>query len=314
MSWCPFATKMELQPESDSQPSIVPDQFILHSIAAPWTIQRIYEYWRDSTNLESHFGLGYDGSLGQYIGTQTRADANFAANRRSNGHGAISMETASNLDHTDPWTAAQIETIVKTLDWAAREHGIPRRKCRSWDDAGFGYHRLYPEWSTGGTACPGDARVAQFNNIILPRVIAGDVTPTPPAQEDPVPTQLSGSNAIDVSLNPGEWLPLALDADGGHFLQGPTGPLAAVVHLYFDVATPADTKIQGKFYLTDLNNENPSDYLTTDARGGGGHQFAHATPVPSGKRLWFAARAVPADGSSSTLLLHRDLKGHYWEA
>lgn len=49
MSWCPFATKFELQPESDGQPAIRPTQFIAHSIAAPWTPKRTYEYWRDRT-------------------------------------------------------------------------------------------------------------------------------------------------------------------------------------------------------------------------------------------------------------------------
>lgn len=170
MSWCPFAKKMELQPESDAQAAITPVQFIVHSLAAPWTVERIYEYWRDSTNLESHFGLGYDGRLAQYIGTNTRADANAQANAR-----AISLESAANLQNSDPWTDAQINGLVKVMDWAATRHDIPRRKCRTWTDPGFGYHKMFPEWSLGGTACPGPIRTEQFNDIVLPRVIAGDV-------------------------------------------------------------------------------------------------------------------------------------------
>lgn len=170
MSWCPFAIKMELQPESDSQAAINPTQFIVHSLAAPWSIERTYEYWKNSTNLESHFGLEYSGRLGQYLGTNTRADANASANVR-----AISLESAANTSNTDPWTDDQIDTLVRVMDWAATEHGIPRRKCRSSTDPGFGYHRLYADWSVGGTYCPGDARVKQFNEIVLPRVIAGEV-------------------------------------------------------------------------------------------------------------------------------------------
>lgn len=170
MSWCPFAIKMELQPESDAQAAINPTQFIVHSLAAPWTPERTYEYWKNSTNLESHFGLGYDGRVAQYIGTNTRADANAGANNR-----AISLESAANTSNSDPWTAAQINTLVRVMDWAAREHGIPRRKCRSATDPGFGYHRMFADWSTGGTYCPGDARVKQFNEIVMPRLIAGDV-------------------------------------------------------------------------------------------------------------------------------------------
>lgn len=170
MSWCPFAVKLELQPESDSQAAIRPTQFIVHSLAAPWTIERTYQYWRDSTSLESHFGLEYSGRLGQYIGTNTRADANAQANGR-----AISLESAANTQNSDPWTTAQVNTLVRVMSWAAEEHSIPRRRCRSWTDPGFGYHRMFPEWSVGGTYCPGDARVKQFNEIVLPRVIAGGV-------------------------------------------------------------------------------------------------------------------------------------------
>ena len=174
MSWCPFATRMELQPESDAQPEIVPDQFIVHSIVAPWTPRRTYEYWRDSSSLESHFGLGYDGDLAQYIGTQTRADANAAANRRPNGHGAVSMETASNTSASDPWTPAQADKIVAVGVWLHQEHNVPLRICRTWDDPGYGYHRMFPEWSTSGTACPGNARVQQWHDEIFPRIKNGD--------------------------------------------------------------------------------------------------------------------------------------------
>lgn len=172
MAWYPGATKMELQPESDSQPAIRPTQFILHSIVAPWTPQRTYEYWRDSTNLESHFGLGYDGSLGQFIGTETRADANAAANLRADGTGAVSLESASNLQASDPWTAAQVEALIKLGVWLHEKHGIPLRICRSANDPGFGYHRLFSAWNPDGHSCPGDARVAQFKNVVFPGIVA----------------------------------------------------------------------------------------------------------------------------------------------
>lgn len=189
MSWYPGAERMELQPESDSQPAIIPTQLILHSIAAPWTPQRIYEYWRDSTNLDCHFGIGYDGAIGQFIGTQTRADANMHANRRPDGTGAISAETASNSQHTDPWTDAQIEALIRLGVWVHREHGIPLRICRTWDDPGYGYHRMFPEWSDGGTACPGDARVRQFETVIFPAIVARatGAAPTPATPEADMP-------------------------------------------------------------------------------------------------------------------------------
>jgi len=185
MAWYPGATKYELQPESDDQPAIRPTQFIVHSIIAPWTAKRVYEYWRDSTNLESHFGLGYEGDLGQFIGTETRADANAGANRRADGTGAVSIETASNLQGSDPWTAAQVEKLIRLGVWLHQQHGIPLRICRTHDDPGFGYHSLFSQWSTSGTACPGAARIKQFREVVFPGIVAR-ANGAPAPEEDPM--------------------------------------------------------------------------------------------------------------------------------
>ncbi|WP_086809793.1 peptidoglycan recognition protein family protein [Streptomyces reticuliscabiei] len=185
MAWYPGATRMELQPESDDQPAIRPTQFIVHSIIAPWSARRTYEYWRDSTNLESHFGVDYEGTVGQYIGTQTRADANAGANRRADGTGAVSAETASNLEGSDPWNDKQIEDLIAIGAWLHQEHGIPLRICRTHDDPGFGYHRLFPQWSTSGTTCPGTARIKQFREVVFPGIVARAAGTT--TEEDDVP-------------------------------------------------------------------------------------------------------------------------------
>jgi len=184
MAWYPGATKWELQPESDAQPAIRPTQFIVHSIIAPWTARRVYEYWRDSTNLESHFGLGYSGDLGQFIGTETRADANAGANRRGDGTGAVSIETASNLQGSDPWTDEQVEELIKLGVWLHQKHGIPLRICRTHNDPGFGYHSLFSQWSTSGTACPGKARIKQFREVVFPGIVARATGKSTPPKKD----------------------------------------------------------------------------------------------------------------------------------
>lgn len=196
MAWCPFAEKLELQPESDQQPAIEPTQFILHSIIAPWTPRRTYEYWQ-TTNLESHFGLGFDGGLAQYVGTQTRADANYKANLRPDGTGAVSIETASNTSGSDSWTDAQVETLIRLGVWLHQQHGIPLRICRTASDPGFGYHRLHVDWAVSGTTCPGDARVAQFKNVIFPAIVArASGTTTAPSEEDDMPTAAEIAKAV----------------------------------------------------------------------------------------------------------------------
>jgi hypothetical protein len=211
MAWYPGATRMELQPESDAQPAIRPTQLIVHSIVAPWTPRRTYEYWRDSTSLESHFGLGYDGDIAQYIGTETRADANAGANRRPDGTGAVSVETASNTSASDPWTPEQVEQLIRLGVWMHQRHGVPLRICRTHDDPGFGYHRLHREWSTDGTACPGDAR-------------ATGQTTEPPEESD-MPAYVNLGLAEPYTLNPGFWNSIEFtrewtDETGDHATDG----------------------------------------------------------------------------------------------
>ncbi|MGW0599970.1 N-acetylmuramoyl-L-alanine amidase [Streptomyces sp. NPDC002776] len=181
MAWYKNAVRLELQPEAHDQPSIRPTQMLFHSIVAPWDEHRLYAYWKNSTSLESHFGVDFDGSLGQYLSTTTRADANYQANRRADGSGAISVETASNTRASDPWTDEQLDALADLGVWGHRTHAIPLRACRSGSDPGFGIHRMFPQWSPSGTACPGDKRAAQFRSELLPEILKRTGKPTAPA-------------------------------------------------------------------------------------------------------------------------------------
>lgn len=176
--WYPGAQRLEL-PEAKDQAAIRPTQFVVHSIKAPWDEHRLREFWQEpGRGDESHFGLDFDGSLGQYVPTTTAADANIAANRRPDGTGAVSVETASNLDSTDRWTDAQVRVLVDLGVWMHRTWGVPLRICRTHDDPGFGYHRLHWQWSVreggdpaGKTACPGPARITQFESEVFPAIV-----------------------------------------------------------------------------------------------------------------------------------------------
>jgi len=231
MAWYEGATKMELQPESDAQPAIRPTQVIFHSIVAPWTAARLYEYWKNSTNLESHFGLGYAGDFAQYIGTETRADANAQANRRPDGTGAISVETASNTSASDKWRPAQVEKLIRVGVWAHERHGIPLRICRSHSDPGFGVHRMFPQWSVGGTACPGNARFQQFHDEVFPGIVARANGQTQPPEEDVSLSSFSVGMTHPFDLDPGSFDTLEndteyLDEEEHHYMPG--GQVVAV--------------------------------------------------------------------------------------
>ncbi|HEY9372870.1 peptidoglycan recognition protein family protein [Streptomyces sp.] len=227
MAWYPGATRLELQPESDSQAAIRPTQFIVHSLAAPWTAKRTYEYWRDSTNLESHFGLGYEGDLAQYIGTETRADANASANLRPDGTGAVSIETASNLQASDPWTPAQVEQLIQLGVWLHQKHGIPLQICRSASDPGYGWHKQFDAWNPNAHACPGDARVTQFREVVFPAIVARATGQAP--EEEDMPTAAEIAAEVVKVLPKATWL-----TDG--FYKNPN-PATAAKNPYIAPAT-----------------------------------------------------------------------------
>jgi outer membrane murein-binding lipoprotein Lpp len=176
---CDFAIWRPV-PDNSRQPSIRATQVIMHSMASPGTSpQDLIRYWsQPGTPLESHFIVGRDGRAWQLVDTGRSADANYRANRRPDGTGAISIETEDNIGNPDtlPWTQAQIDTLVRLALWAARVHGIPRRRCPSPSAPGMGFHTMFGSpsaWTPVSKTCPGTIRIRQFNQTVLPAIVAG---------------------------------------------------------------------------------------------------------------------------------------------
>jgi flagellar capping protein FliD len=176
---CDFAIWREI-PDNRRQPTMRATQVIMHSMASPGTTpQDLIRHWsQPGTPLESHFIVGRDGRAWQLVDTGRSADANYRANRRPDGTGAISIETEDNIGSPDtlPWTSAQIDTLVRLALWAARVHGIPRRRCRTPSDPGQGYHTMFgapSAWTPVSKTCPGTIRIRQFNQTVLPAIVAG---------------------------------------------------------------------------------------------------------------------------------------------
>ena len=137
------------------------------------------------SGTESHFGVGgpadgaLDGTVYQWVDTDDQADANLQGNHR-----LISIETSDGGDETNPWSDAQLDAITSLVVWACRTHDIPAELIA--DSApgrrGIGYHRqgIDPwrvaggeKWSNAnGKVCPGDVRIAQLVDVVVPRVQA----------------------------------------------------------------------------------------------------------------------------------------------
>jgi hypothetical protein len=176
---CDFAIWRPV-PDNRTQPTMRATQVIMHSMASPGTSpEELIRFWsQPGTPLESHFIVGRDGRAWQLVDTARSADANFHANRRPDGTGAISIETEDNIGNPDtlPWTQAQIDTLVRLALWAARVHGIPRRRCPSPSSPGMGFHTMFgapSEWTPVSKTCPGTIRIRQFNRTVLPAIVAG---------------------------------------------------------------------------------------------------------------------------------------------
>jgi hypothetical protein len=154
-------------PEADEQPAMKATQVILHSaVDAPGPTSLFGYFSRADVTLESHFYVRLDGRVEQYVDTSRTADANRTANAR-----AISIETEDdgNPDQR-PWTAEQIEALVRLVDWCCRTHGIPRRKAPAHDEPGIGWHSQWgapsPWTPVAGKTCPGAARIEQVPELL----------------------------------------------------------------------------------------------------------------------------------------------------
>jgi len=193
MARAPFAS-WEPLPENSTQSAIKPTQFIIHT-AVDHKLDIPAYFRRQDIKVESHFWLTRAGRLVQMMDTEIRADANYKANRRPDGSGAISVETEDDGDPEGiPWTPQQIRILVALVRWCGHAHDIPMRVCRTPSDPGIGWHSMWSygdpvnltgtarasQWTTAlGKTCPGRTRIKQLVNDVLPMAFDGSDTSVP---------------------------------------------------------------------------------------------------------------------------------------
>lgn len=169
MAICPFAVQ-QIIPESHTQGRIRPTTLIFHRAVS--SAESLYNYWTSpGVELESHFYIGSDGTIYQFMDTEVRADANMSANAF-----AISVETwdGGNTPDSMPWNDKQVAAAKRLAAWVCDTHGIKRGPAVTWDGGGIGGHNWFPTpWAGGPRGCPGTERNRQLREEIIPFVANG---------------------------------------------------------------------------------------------------------------------------------------------
>lgn len=160
--------------KQQSTVGIIADQVILHSLGNAYNFESgVSGLLSGGNELESHYVVRQDGYIVQLVPENMRAEANYGANRRANGHGAISIETDSSVSATEPWTDAQCAALIELVAGICDRHNIPVRLCPAWDQPGIGWHIMFGSpgpWTPARKVCPGPARIRQVADVILPGV------------------------------------------------------------------------------------------------------------------------------------------------
>lgn len=112
-----------------------------------------------SAKASSHFGVGKDGDLRQWVDTADRAWAQADGNRTY-----LSIENEGRGG--DALTAKQIEENAQVFAWVHKTYGVPLQRAKKVGDKGLAYHALGGASWGGHTSCPGTKVVAQLDAIV----------------------------------------------------------------------------------------------------------------------------------------------------
>lgn len=164
MAWCPFAVHKPLS-ENHTQGSIVPRAIINHTAVSG--ADSLFDFFQNSSVLESHFYVRMSGVIEQYMDTQIMADANKNANTF-----AVSIETEDNRE-VIPYSAKQLDALVRLHVWLCMTHRIPKQLISNAYGSGIGWHVQFGApgpWTPVSKSCPGQPRIHQILSAIIPRV------------------------------------------------------------------------------------------------------------------------------------------------
>lgn len=165
------------------------NRLVLHT--AVTSADSLYPTMSVPGTATSHFYVDGAGKVEQYVDTSIRSSANLDGN-----HDCITVETwdgypAWSGSNVPDWTPEQVASLAELAAWVHNVHDIPLTQLPSSlpGTRGIGWHRLgidgnFPVgllsgrksggevWSSStGKVCPGDRRIIQTVNVIIPRAI-----------------------------------------------------------------------------------------------------------------------------------------------
>lgn len=131
-------------------------EITIHHMAARWTARRCGESFQAvGRQGSSHYGIGYDGEIAQYVSEEDTAWTNglWESNCR-----AVTIECA-NESSGGEWRVsdATVSSLIKLVADIAKRNGLyPLVKCDN-----FTWHQMYSP-----TACPGPYLISQLDRIV----------------------------------------------------------------------------------------------------------------------------------------------------
>lgn len=181
MATARFGVWRPLGPETE--PAITPTVLIFHTMVGYLKSTESMFKAGGYSGVESTFGVGgpwdgadLDGVVWQWQDIHFQADAQFAGNDYAN-----SIETSDGGNPNHPWSDKQVKALTDLLVWWCKSTGNPCKLVAHPTDKGVGYHRQFLVWNTEHHDCPGDVRLKQLLEVIIPNAqkILGGEKPGP---------------------------------------------------------------------------------------------------------------------------------------
>jgi peptidoglycan hydrolase-like protein with peptidoglycan-binding domain len=154
-----------------------PIGLVLHHAVADGSLWAFFD--SPAAEVSAHFWVARDGTVEQYVDSETVAWHGMALNARYCGVETEGCTEAPN--YAEPMTGAMVAGLARLYAEGAARHGWPNALADADGQPGLGYHRM-----AVATACPCDVRLSRRPDI-LGQAFAATPAPGPLPPPGPAP-------------------------------------------------------------------------------------------------------------------------------